>query len=347
MTDKLRKLLYPLSVLYGGITKVRNTLYDKQLLKSEKFDIPTILVGNLRVGGTGKTPQVIYLINLLKDSYRVAILSRGYKRQTTGFILANKESTAKEIGDEPFQIQRKFPALLIAVDEDRVHGITKLQSLAQPPDLIILDDAFQHRKIQAGLSILLTAYDDLYIDDKLLPSGNLRENSEGASRATIIVVSKCPDNLTEEEEYQTAIKLKPNLNQTVFFTKIVYANFIQNIQNRISLKELVNYEILLVTGIANPQSLVTFLQKQKIRFKHISFPDHHNFTEKDLDKIYSEFKQIKHKNRIILTTEKDYVRIFESLENLYFLAIETAFINHQKDFDKLIIDYVEKNTRNN
>lgn len=347
MTDKLRKLLYPLSVLYGGITKVRNTLYDKQLLKSEKFDIPTILVGNLRVGGTGKTPQVIYLINLLKDSYRVAILSRGYKRQTTGFILANKESTAKEIGDEPFQIQRKFPALLIAVDEDRVHGITKLQSLAQPPDLIILDDAFQHRKIQAGLSILLTAYDDLYIDDKLLPSGNLRENREGASRATIIVVSKCPDNLTEEEEYQTAIKLKPNLNQTVFFTKIVYANFIQNIQNRISLKELVNYEILLVTGIANPQSLVTFLQKQKIRFKHISFPDHHNFTEKDLDKIYSEFKQIKHKNRIILTTEKDYVRIFESLENLYFLAIETAFINHQKDFDKLIIDYVEKNTRNN
>ena len=246
MTDKLRKLLYPLSVLYECITHVRNTLYDKQLLKSEKFDIPTILVGNLRVGGTGKTPQVIYLVNLLKDSYRVAILSRGYKRQTTGFILANKESTAKEIGDEPFQIQRKYPDLLVAVDEDRVHGITKLQALDEPPDLIILDDAFQHRKLQAGLSILLTPYDDLYIDDKLLPSGNLRENSKGASRATIIVVSKCPEMLTEEEECQTAIKLKPNLNQAVFFTKIVYANYIQNNKSSIRLEELVNYEILLV-----------------------------------------------------------------------------------------------------
>ncbi|HIP49782.1 MAG TPA: tetraacyldisaccharide 4'-kinase [Lutibacter sp.] len=345
MSSKLRKLLYPLSVLYEGITHVRNKLYDKEILKSNEFGIPTILVGNLRVGGTGKTPQVIYLINLLKDAYKVAVLSRGYKRKTTGFILASNTSTSKDIGDEPYQFYKKFPKLLVAVDEDRTHGINKLQELSNPPDVIILDDAFQHRKIQAGFSILITAYDDLYINDSHLPSGNLRENIKGANRADVIIVSKCPDNLTEEEEYQTAVKLQPTLKQIIFFTKIIYADFIQNSNDKISLSDLVDYTILLVTGIANPKPLVKFLESKKINFEHISFPDHHNLKTSEINRINKKLDTIENKNKLILSTEKDYVRIFDSLENLYFLVIETTFINHQKDFDKLIIDYVGENTR--
>jgi len=345
MSSKIRKLLYPLSVLYEGVTQVRNMLYDKEILKSNEFSIPTILVGNLRVGGTGKTPQVAYLINILKDSHKVAVLSRGYKRKTTGFILADLATTSKEIGDEPYQLIKQFPSIILAVDEDRTHGINKLQELNNQPQVIILDDAFQHRKIQAGFSILLTPYDDLYVDDTHLPSGNLRENIKGANRADVIIVSKCPDILTEEAEYQTAIKLQPTLKQTVFFTKIIYTDYIKNSDNRINLSELVDYTILLVTGIANPAPLVKFLESKDINFEHISFPDHHNLKTSEINRINKKLDAIENKNKLILTTEKDYVRIFDSLENLYFLAIETAFINHQKDFDKLIIDYVGENTR--
>lgn len=345
MSRRLRNILYPLSLLYEGITRTRNMLYDKKVFKSTEFVIPTLLVGNLRVGGTGKTPQVAYLVSLLKDTKKIAVLSRGYKRKSKGFVLASQTSTVKEIGDEASQLSKKFPSILVAVDEDRTHGINQLQIINPNLDLIILDDAFQHRRIQAGFSILITPYDDLYVDDLHLPTGNLRENSKGAERADVILVSKCPDSLTEEEEYQTAVKLQPTLKQTVFFTKIVYADSIQNKLNTILLSQLDAYSFILVTGIANPKPLVHFLESKSLHFEHVAFPDHHVLKKSEIHLIKNKFERLKNKNKLILTTEKDYVRIFDSLENLYFLAIETAFINHQKDFDKLIIDYVGENTR--
>ncbi len=346
MTSKKRKLLYPLSVLFEGITKARNKLYDKELLVSKEFDIPIILVGNLRIGGTGKTPQVAYLVRLLNDQYKVAVLSRGYKRKTSGFILADLNSNASEIGDEAYQLFRQFPDIIIAVDADRTNGIQKLQALKNPPDVIVLDDAFQHRKIKAGFNILLTPYSDLYVDDTHLPSGNLRENVIGAERAQVIVVTKCPDTLTEEQEYKTAVKLEPTLEQTIFFTKVSYADFVKNENAKITISDLLDYSILLITGIANPKPLSEFLDAKSIEFKHIAFQDHHHFSKSDLRAIEKEFKQFSNKKKVIVTTEKDYVRIFSSLDNLYYLAIETTFINHQKDFDKLILNYVGENTRN-
>lgn len=346
MTKKVRKLLYPLSVLYEGVTKVRNKLYDKDILKSNEFDIPLIVVGNLRVGGTGKTPQVAYLVNLLKDKYRIAVLSRGYKRETNGFVLADKKSTTKDLGDEPLQLFRQNPDILVAVDADRSNGINSLLSLSTPPQVVILDDAFQHRKIKAGFNILLTPYDDLYIDDTHLPSGNLRENVAGAERAQLLIVTKCPDNFTQEQEYETATRLKPTLEQTVFFTHISYTDFVQNEKDKILLDDLRDYSIVLVTGIANPKPLLDFFESKKFTFKHLSYPDHHDFNKSDLQKIQNDYKEISNKKKVIISTEKDYVRIFESLDNLYYLAIETTFSNHQKDFDKLILDYVGENTRN-
>lgn len=346
MTDSLRKLLYPFSMLYEGVTKLRNKLYDKEILKPNEFDIPLIVVGNLKVGGTGKTPQVAYIVKLLKDKYRLAVLSRGYKRETTSFILADKKSNVKDIGDEAYQLYRQNSDILVAVDADRTNGITTLLSLPKPPQVIILDDAFQHRKIKAGFNVLLTAYGDLYTDDSHLPSGNLRENVKGAERAQLLLVTKCPPTLTQEQEYETAIKLNPTLEQTIFFTHISYANFIQNESETILLEHLHDYEIVLVTGIANPKPLIDFLNSNKYSFKHLSYPDHHHFSKADIQRIKTEVQEISNKNKLILTTEKDYVRIFESLENLYYLAIETTFSNHQNDFDKLIIDYVGENTRN-
>jgi len=346
MSGKVRKLLYPLSVLYEGVTKVRNRLYDKEILKSNEFEIPIIVVGNLRVGGTGKTPQVAYLVKLLKENYKIAVLSRGYKRASSGFVIANPKSIVKDIGDEPYQLFRQNPDILVAVDADRTNGINKLLSLPEPPEVIILDDAFQHRKVKAGFNILLTPFSDLYTDDRHLPSGNLRENVAGADRAQVLVVTKCPRDLTSEQEFETAIKLNPTLEQTIFFSAISYATYVQNNSEQISLEELKNYELVLVTGIANPKPLVAFLEQKNYSFGHLSFPDHYSFKATDIKKIEKQFNLIKAKNKIILTTEKDYVRIFDSLENLYYLAIETTFNNHQKDFDKLILNYVEKNTRN-
>jgi len=346
MSEKARKLLYPFSVLYEGVTKVRNKLYDRGHLKSNEFEIPIIVVGNLRVGGTGKTPQVAYLVKLLKSKYKIAVLSRGYKRESSGFVLASRKSIVKEIGDEPYQLSRKNPDILVAVDADRTNGINRLLSMSDPPEIIVLDDAFQHRKIKAGFNILLTPYNDLYTDDSHLPSGNLREDIAGAERAQVLVVTKCPKDLSPEQEYETAVKLNPTLEQTIFFSSISYATYVQNESEQISLEKLKKYDIVLVTGIANPTPLVVFLKSKGFLFEHLSFPDHHSFSKPDIQKIDTKFQKIKTKKKLILTTEKDYVRIFESLENLYYLAIETTFINHQKDFDKLILDYVEKNTRN-
>ena len=342
----LRKILYPFSFLYGEIVTIRNKLYDKGVLRSTSFDIPIIVVGNLSVGGTGKSPQIEYLVRLLQNDYKIAVLSRGYKRKTKGFIIANENSTVKQIGDEPMQFFRKFKNIIVAVDADRVNGINQLKILPNKPDIILLDDAYQHRKVEAGYNILLTPYDKLYIDDTMLPAGDLREKVTGANRAQVIIVTKCPENLTEEEQFKIADKLQPEMHQTVFFSKIAYAETIKGLK-KIKIDELYAYKVLLVTGIAKTKPLCEFLNGEKIDFQHLKYSDHHDFTEKDLTKIQYAFNQIKSDKKLILTTEKDYVRAFDSThKNIYFLPIETTFLEHQNDFNTLIKNYVEQSSRN-
>ena len=337
----LRKLLYPFSILYGEVTSGRNVLYNKKILKSSTFEIPTIVVGNLSVGGTGKTPQIEYLARLLQSRYKTAILSRGYKRSTKGFVLANENSTVEEIGDEPLQYFKKFKDVLVAVDAERVHGIQQLVKHDAKPEIILLDDAFQHRKVDAGLNILLTPYDDLYVDDVMLPTGNLREKVSGAQRAQIIVVTKCPDKISEENQFEISKKLKVELEQTLFFSKINYASHTKG-SKRISLDDLQNYKVLLITGIAKTKPLEDYLSKHQIDFKHIKFKDHHAFTSGDYANIRSNFENLNGENKMILTTEKDYVRGLDQLKDVSYLPIETKFIDHQKDFDELILTYISR-----
>jgi tetraacyldisaccharide 4'-kinase len=343
--SKTRKILYPLSVLYGEITRIRNKMYDNGVLKSTQFDIPVIVVGNLSVGGTGKTPQIEYLIRLLEKEYKIAVLSRGYKRKSKGFLIADTSSDAQKIGDEPFQYYQKFKNIIVAVDTDRVNGINQLKGLENPPEIILLDDAFQHRKVDAGFNILLTPYNDLYVDDTMLPSGNLRERTEGAERAQIIIVTKCPNELSDKKQFEVASKLEPALYQTVFFSSIEYASVIKDKKSTISLSDLKDYQVLLVTGIANPTPLVNYLNSESIKFEHLKYPDHHDFSDKEIKNIKSIFNKISSKKKIILTTEKDFVRLENQLDVKY-LEIKTVFINHGQDFDKKIINYVEQSSGN-
>jgi tetraacyldisaccharide 4'-kinase len=346
--NKARKYLKPLSFLYNKIVKTRNDLYDKNVLKSTKFDTPIIVVGNLSVGGTGKSPMIEYLVQLLKNDFKVAVLSRGYKRKSKGFILANNQTKVKDIGDEPMQFYQKFKTdkVLIAVDANRVNGIKQLLNLENPPQVILLDDAFQHRKVQGGLNILLTPYNDLYVEGSMLPSGDLRENISGAKRAQIIIVTKCPDTLTEKEQFKITQKLQVEMYQTVFFTKIAYAENIIGKSNSISTSKLNEYRIILVTGIAKTKPLTKFLDKIKVHYKHLSYKDHHNFKEKDIKQIRDEYKKINEKKKIILTTEKDYVRTFaESDLEIYYLPIKTEFLNFKDSFNTKIKRYVGQSSR--
>ena len=342
----LRKITYPISLLYNLITSTRNYLYNTAVFKSVKFKTPTIVVGNLSVGGTGKTPQIEYLVRLLKNNYKLAILSRGYKRKSKGFLIANDKSTVADIGDEPYQYYQKFKNTIVSVDANRTNGIQQLESLKKSPDVILLDDAFQHRKVRGGFNILLTSFNNLYVDDYLLPSGNLRENSLGAKRAQAIVVTKCPNNLSESEQLKITKKLKPAKDQQVFFTTIEYDTNLKGAFS-LNLSDLkANTEALLITGIANPNPLTTYLKSQKISFKHLEYPDHHNFTSKDIATINLAFESLKSKNKILLTTEKDYVRIFGKLKKVHYIAIKTKFVSRKSDFDNLIKKYVEQSSRN-
>ncbi|REE82319.1 lipid-A-disaccharide kinase [Lutibacter oceani] len=341
----LRKILYPFSVLYGVITSVRNYLYNKNILKATEFNIPTIVVGNLSIGGTGKTPQIEYLIRLLQNDYKVAVLSRGYKRKSKGFIIANENASAELIGDEPFQYYQKFKDIIVCVDADRTNAIQQLQELVNPPQLILLDDAFQHRKVAGGFNILLTPYNDLYVNDTMLPTGNLREKVSGAGRANLIIVTKCPETLSEDEQFEITKKLNPSLYQTVFFTTIDYENELQGTL-KVNLSELESAEVLLITGIAKPKPLLKYLKEKNIKFEHLKYPDHYHFNSKDIGEINKRFELLKTNNKILLTTEKDYVRIFDKFKNLNYISIKTKFINHKNDFDNIIKNYVEQSSRN-
>lgn len=336
-----RKILFPFAILYGFITSIRNFLFDNGILKSYSFDVPIIAVGNLSVGGTGKTPQIEYLIRLLSSKYKVVTLSRGYKRKSEGFMLANSTSTAEILGDEPFQFYEKFKNIQVAVDADRKNGIQQLLSQTNKPDVILLDDAFQHRKVKAGFYILLTSYGDVYSDDFLLPTGNLRESRSGAKRANVVVVTKCPKNLSQNEINEIKSKLKLESNQEIFFSFVKYDDVVYSSTKSIKLDEIKNVDKLLLAGIAKPEPFFGHLQQQ--HDVCLRYPDHHHFLEKDISEIIN-----KAQNKLIITTEKDFVRLKGSLPNeqLFYLPIRSSFLFKSEDFDKIITNYVGKSTRN-
>lgn len=337
----LRKLLFPFAVLYGVITGIRNFLFDRGILKSYSFDVPIIAVGNLSVGGTGKTPQIEYLIRLFSDTYKVATLSRGYKRQSEGFVLADAASNAAILGDEPFQFFNKFRNIQVAVDADRKNGIEQLLAQTQKPEVILLDDAFQHRRVKAGFYILLTAYGDLFSDDYMLPTGNLRERRSGAKRANVIVVTKCPAALSSEEQNEIRNKLKPGGHQELYFTYIDYDDCIYGENRKLTVDEIKGVSKVLVAGIAKPEPFFSYLKN--MQDVCLPFPDHHNFTDTDI----LEIKKVA-QNNLIITTEKDYVRLKGSLpaEQLFYLPIKSSFVSGSENFDKNTINYVERSTAN-
>jgi tetraacyldisaccharide 4'-kinase len=330
----IRKILFPIVPIYYGITWLRNVCYDKGVFKSKNYDFPIICVGNLSVGGTGKTPMTEYLIRLLRENYKLATLSRGYKRSTSGFQIADKTSTAETIGDEPYQFYTKFKDIIVGVDVNRQHGISKLQSLKNP-DVILLDDAFQHRKVEAGFNILLTSYNKLYIGDMTLPTGDLREPKSGAKRANVIVVTKCPKDITTNERNSIKQRLKPMSNQEVFFSTIDYSKRIYSNKDSTNLSDLKDINFTLVTGIANAVPLINFLNDEGYKFEHINFKDHHVFTDADIRAL--------NEKEVIVTTEKDFTKLGDKLfgNKLYYLPIETRIFEQEK-FNTLLLDFCAK-----
>lgn len=331
-----RKILFPFSILYGWITQFRNFLFDIEILKSYSFNLPVIAVGNLSVGGTGKTPQIEYLIRLLSSKYKVATLSRGYKRKSDGFVLADATATASTIGDEPFQYYKKFPNIQVAVDADRKNGIEQLLSQSIKPQVILLDDAFQHRKVKAGFYILVSSFDDLFCNDFMLPTGNLRESRSGAKRADLIVITKCPKDLSKMD--QELIKKKIGLKKPLFFSYIDYDEKIYNTAESKKMSEINAVDKLLLAGIAKPKPFFEHLKSNKDIL--LTFPDHHHFSELDIVNIRNQAK-----SNIIITTEKDYVRLKGSIadDQLFYLPINTTFILNREIFDSTILNYVAKN----
>lgn len=331
-----RKLLFPFSILYGSIMQLRNELYDRGILSSTQFDIPVIGVGNLSMGGTGKSPMVEYLVDLLSADHKVATLSRGYKRKTEGYILLTGLESATEVGDEPLQFKSKFRDVMVAVDESRSNGIQKLLEENTPPEVVVLDDAFQHRKVKAGFYILLTSYANLYRNDMVLPAGNLREPAAGAKRANVIVVTKCPEDLSMTEQIEITRRIRPQANQEVYFSSIAYSEKIFSRNNTMPLKDLKNNHFTLVTGIAKPQPLVDYLESLGLEFEHKAYKDHHNFTEEELRSLQHE--------ELILTTEKDYMRLKSEIsrEKIFYLPIKTQFLNRAEEFDTQVKSFAQK-----
>ena len=356
---KINKWLLPLSWLYGLAVGIRNALFEMGILKSRAFDVPVISVGNITVGGTGKTPHVEYLIRLLQDRWQVAVLSRGYKRKTRGFLVADDSTTARDIGDEPFQMKKKYPKATIAVDKKRVHGIETLTARDKKLDVVLLDDAFQHRYVKPGINILLVDYHRLIIYDKLLPAGRMREPLTGKNRADIVIVTKCPQDL-KPMEYRVitkAMDLFPY--QQLFFTTLTYGelqpvfnNQRENMELK-TMKDLKSMSVLLLSGIASPRQIIEDLTPQVACLHPLTFADHHNFRPKDVALINDTFESLP-SPKCIVTTEKDAARIVtlkglsdEVKQNIYTLPVHIKFMLEQEDkFNENIIGYVRKNSRN-
>jgi tetraacyldisaccharide 4'-kinase len=343
MITILRWILLPFSLIYHVIIWVRNLLYDFQIFKSKSFQIPTIVIGNLAIGGTGKSPMTEYLIRLLKDEHKIATLSRGYGRKTKGFRLVETSSLAIEVGDEPLQFKKKFPEITVAVNEDRCAGIEKLQAYH---DVIILDDAFQHRKLKPGYSILLFDFQSLFQPIILLPTGNFRDIFSSTKRADLIIITKSPEIISENQKAHIEHIIRKHNTAPIFYTRIGYDKPL-NILGKTYAEELTDKHIILFCGIANPTPLVDYLETKGNKVQLVQFPDHHNYTSGDYEKIKAIFNQIESPNKLIITTEKDLQRIdkesFIDYPLLYIpIHLQTADAQ-QLTFDHFIKNYISKN----
>ena len=355
---KVNEWLTPLSWLYGLGVKLRNFLFDTGIRKSQKFKTPVISIGNITVGGTGKTPHVEYLVRLLQDHLRVAVLSRGYKRKSSGFVMAGDSTTMSDIGDEPFQMKQKFPKVTIAVDRNRVHGINCLtdnDSKKSDIDVVLLDDAFQHRQVKPGINILLVDYHRLIIYDKLLPAGRLREPLKGKDRADIVIVTKCPKDL-KPMEYRVitkAMNLYPY--QQLYFSTLDYEELqpvFKDTKELKSKKDLKTQNILLLTGIASPRQMNEDLKPIVKSITPLTFSDHHSFSPNDVELLNATFAEMP-LPKCIITTEKDAARLQttegmsdEVRKNLYKLPVRISIIQNQEEaFNQHIMSYVLKKSR--
>ncbi len=345
-----RFLLFPFALIYGLIVIIRNYLYNKQIIKSVSFNIPIIGIGNLSVGGTGKSPMVEYLLNLLHKDFAVGTVSRGYKRKTRGYIFATEQTTALEIGDEPMQFYKKFPGVGVAVGEQRIVAIPQLLHDKPDTDVIILDDAFQHREIKAGLNLLLTDCNDLYTRDFFLPAGNLRDQRSSYKRADIIIITKCPHDISVVERDRIKKEIKPTVHQHIFFTAIDYGHPYHIITKEVKIFNL-QEEVLLVYGIANPAPLKKYLAEHTAGYVQQEYGDHHIFTIDDLRTIKRKFNNIQNHEKFIITTEKDAVRLFKFNNELrdmpiYVLPIRHKFLfDQQEQFNSIITGFVMKNKK--
>jgi tetraacyldisaccharide 4'-kinase len=341
-----RILLLPFALLFGLIVSIRNWLYGKNILRSAAFGLPLICVGNLSVGGTGKSPMVEFLVLHLKNRYKVATLSRGYKRKTKGYALANENTTAIDIGDEPMQFYKKFPDVPIAIGEARLEAIPQLLHDRPDTGVVILDDAFQHRAIRAGLNILLTDYGNLFTRDFFLPAGDLRDARSSYKRAEIIVVTKCPATLSSDEKEQIRQEIDPQKGQELFFTTIAYG-IPYHITSRHTASVDEDTEVLLVTGIANPKPLKKFLEKRTKTYHMMHYNDHHIFSIDDWRDIRSRYQNMDVKKKMVLTTEKDAMRLLKFSAEIhgmpfYVMPIEHKFLFEQEQvFLDRVIWFIE------
>lgn len=342
-------LLFPFAIIYGFIIWLRNWLYKTNFIGSTDFEVPVFTIGNLSVGGTGKTPFVEFLIELLHEHYKIAVLSRGYKRKTTGYLAVQNFHTTKDVGDEPLMLKLKYPSVQVTVGEERVFAIPRLISEQPQTQVILLDDAFQHQSVRPDINILLTTYEKPFYDDLILPLGTLREFESGKNRANIIVVTKCPKDLNESEQAQIINKIKPTANQKVFFSTIEYgvAYNLLNPNDRLFFDKKDSY--VLVTGIANARQLKENIAKQSTEIVHYEFDDHHFFESHELEAIKKNYPDLKK----WITTEKDGVRLaayknwlIENNISLYCLPIKTKLIgNNVTDFTETVkgfLDYFYK-----
>jgi len=325
---------------------MRNLLYDVNFLKSSDFNFPIICIGNVAVGGTGKTPMTEYLIELLQGQHQVATLSRGYKRRTKGFAIASPQTTAIEIGDEPMQFHQKFPNVTVAVGEERLVAIPQILYQHPNTSVILLDDAFQHRAVRAGLNILLTEYSNLYTRDFMMPSGDLRDERKSSKRAHIIIVTKCPENLSQVERSKLVSEINPLPNQQVYFTTIQYGTP-YHLFTGDKLKIENTHNVLLLCGIANPMPVKKYLNEHVHSFEMLKFKDHHIFNSSDLKEIQKQFQKNTAEHKIIITTEKDAVRLLKFKNEMidmpiYVLPVKHHFLfNESNDFNKQVLDFID------
>lgn len=349
--NKLKYVLFPISFLYGIVIHIRNFLFDKQILHSSSFKVPTICIGNIAVGGTGKTPMAEFIIRHLKNDYKIILLSRGYKRMTKGFIVADSNSTAEDIGDEPLQIYKKFPDIKVIVCEKRADALAIIEKEADSKTLVILDDAFQHRAVTTDQNIVLTDYSHIYYKDFFLPVGSLRDQRSSMQRATQIIVTKCPENLSEKERHTILKNINYHPNIPVHFSTMQYGKIYNAFTQNLYLPEKKD-TIIALTGIARPQPFIQYLRQYSENIQTEIFPDHHAFTEKDIQSLIDKYLALrKNSNTFIVTTEKDAVRlekyksIFQkSHVDFFILPLENSILFQEEN---LLIGTITKYLNNN